>query len=737
MKKDLIKRTASVAILGMALGWVGGTACAQVSSNLFTFDTSATGTWGSWQSEYEGYWDNTVDHTGNGGGSLYWYQDISKGNGVQIFNTWAGPSGTAGSYIDLSAATNISFWVKWDTTYSTLGIDAFNTQSYANPPGWGDSGIVVGIQTAATGAGNQGTALGNAYIPEAASNGWAQVNLSITPGGVSDENQAIGMSLFKWSNTTTSQSGIFAFWIDDIQAEYPGVIPPIVMQPPAAPAAAGLNIYDDGASGDRQSIETVVNGGQNYGWIGNGAPVTYSVTIAQATPTNFIGGQVHIMIMPGTNITELAPDWNETNAMVLFIERQTNGIVGSLRYKLNDAGDNAYLFGSATNIFGGSGLGWTNTIVAGYGGLLVAATNASANGYIGTWSVKMASDTTGQLIYPGGSANFSFPQASDAQAFAGPVSVYWGVQPNTSGWFQDTVLSSVAITGSATTLNADLTHPLNSSQLIVNATMPTLVFPTPANAVYWLKWAPPNSSFTLQSAPSVLGPWANVIGSTTPTTNFVETFDSSNFLVGASRTYNPPPIWIGYDSGDDSSLVVNWVAGPTYDAGGSAGSGSVQLSWNFAGGSGDEAITVDTFGSAQTLNGGTLSFDLMIDASSTPGTNNDYGYFAVVTRDGDYNWHPTSVAGPLLTMAGGSVGQWAHVTVPLDQGTNSIVRALTFQDSDDGNITGPETIYIDNIRLLGAGVQPPPVYNIDATNAAFITTSMLPSSGAGFFRLAK
>ncbi|HWY32339.1 MAG TPA: hypothetical protein VNX46_16370, partial [Candidatus Acidoferrum sp.] len=85
-----IRKCATVAILGASLAWNSETAKAQVSTNLFTFDTSATGTWASWQSEYSGYWDNTTDHTGNSGGSLYWYQDVSKANGVQIFNTWGG-----------------------------------------------------------------------------------------------------------------------------------------------------------------------------------------------------------------------------------------------------------------------------------------------------------------------------------------------------------------------------------------------------------------------------------------------------------------------------------------------------------------------------------------------------------------------------------------------------------------------------------------------------------------------
>ena len=670
---------------------------------------------------------------------MYWYQDVSQYSGVQIFNTWGGNPyypGNPPAYIDLSAATNISFWIKWDTTYSTLGINDFNTQDYATPTTWGDKGITVGIQPQS--AGGQGTVVGTAYIPNAASNGWVLVNIPITPGGVANENQTVGLSLFKWSQTASPTTGVFAFWIDDIQAEYPGVLPPEILKNLVPASAQGLNIYDDGISGDRQSIETVVTSGNglNYGWIGNGSPVTYAVNIAQGTPASYLGGQVHIMVMPGTGITELSPDWNETNALVLFIERQTNGVIGSLRYKLNDAGDNKNLFGTDTNVFGPNpGQSFTNTIVAGYGGLLGTVTNVG--GYVGTWSIQMTSDTGITLTSPDGShTNLTFPQLSDAQAFTGPVTVYWGVQPNSTNWFQDTVLSSVSIAGSPNTLNADLTQALNPNLIAISAATPTLLFTTPADAVYWLQWAPPNPNFALQSASSVTGPWANVVGPAFTTTNFLNSFGTSNFIASA-RNYNPPPMAIAFDFGDDSAPTIDWLSGPTYDAGGSSGSGSVELKWSWAGGNGNEAFTMDMFASGQNLANGTLSFDIMIDPSSTAGTNSDYGYLNVVARDGGYGWNPTSLAEGLLTAAGGTVGTWAHVSIPLGSGADSVIRGLTFQISNDGGINGSQTIYIDNLQLTTSNGTAPVLHNINAQNSTFITSPMLPSSGAGYFRLAK
>lgn len=732
MKKNQIKKITCLAVLGAALAWAG-TASAQVTTNLFTFDTSAV--WASWQSEWSGAWDGAVDHTGNGGGSLYWYQDVSKHNGVQVFNTWGGNPTSIGTpaYINLSTATNISFWVKWDTTYSTLGINSFNNQDYISAhPGWGTWGLDVRIKTVTAGGG--GSYVGNGRIPVAASNGWALVNVPITPGSVANENHTVGLELFKWSNTAAPDAGIFAFWIDDIQAEYPGTPPPPPILSIASAGAQGLNIYADGNGGDRQSIKTVVTtaNGLNYGWVTNGAPVTYSVNIAQGPSASYVGGQVHIMIVPGTGITESSPDWNEANALVLFISRQANGsVVGSLRYKLNNANNNSYLYGSDTNVFGGSGSAVTNTIVAGYGGLLGTVTNAA--GYVGTWSITMTSATGITLTSPGGSDSFAFPQLSDAQAFTGPVTVYWGVQ---AGWFQDTVLSSVSITGSQNTLNVDLTQPLDPNLMAISAATPSLIFRTPANAMYWLQWAPPNPDYVLQSASSLMGPWSNVVGPAFTTTNYLNSFGTSNFLSN-TRNYSPPPIAISYDFGADSAATVDWVAGPTHDAGGSSGSGSVQLKWTWAGGSGNEVFTMDLFGSAQDLAGGTFSFDIMIDPSSTAGTNSDYGNLEVIARDGSYTWTATSLAEGLLTAAGGTVGTWAHVSIPLGTGAASSIRAFTFQITNDGDINGSQTIYIDNLKLTTLSGSAPILYNINAKNSTFITSPMLPSSGAGFFRLIK
>jgi hypothetical protein len=187
---------------------------------------------------------------------------------------------------------------------------------------------------------------------------------------------------------------------------------------------------------------------------------------------------------------------------------------------------------------------------------------------------------------------------------------------------------------------------------------------------------------------------------------YLNTFDTSSSL-SATRTYNPPPVWVGFDYGTATATSTATAGWSSLDAGGSPSSGSVQLSWSFndsvdtSGGS--AAFTMDLFSAAQNYSGGTLSFDIYLASTSTPGAYNDYGYFQVFTRDGSYNDNATTLGEGLLTAAGGATGQWAHVSIALGNGVDSSIRAITFQDytggASDRNINGPETIYIDNVQL--------------------------------------
>ena len=528
--KYLVKKCVGLAALGVALAWAGGNANAQISTNLFSFDASGEGfLFPSWAGQgSSSFWDGAQDAAGNSGsGAQYLYQDMTGSGGqlvgFQCFSlnpyypyVWD-PTVTNNVlyYKDLSIYTNLSMDIKWDTTYSSIGINAYNTEAFVG--GNGTWGIELDFITTA----NQNwTYLATIQIPVAASNGWTHVNVPIPTGLPLDK--TVG---FVFKKYTGGGSGTAAMWVDNLAAQAPGAPPPPPTLNTPQPAVQGLNIFDDGAAYDRQSIATVVTNGptyvtnldttittnsvpdSNYSWVGSANPVTYSLNIAQAPAASFSGYQTHIMICPGNSIPETAPDYNEAAALVLFIDRQGNGSVqAQLRYKVNDGSDNKNLFGTDTNIFGGSGFAFTNTLVAGYGGLLGSVTNAG--GFIGTWSMTISGNTSITLHSPDGShSTFAFPQLSDAQAFAGPVTVFWGTQPNSANLAQNVKLSNVSIMGSPSTLNVNLTQPLDPTKLVTRAANGTLVFGTPTNALYWLQWSLPDPGFQLQSGSSLTGSW--------------------------------------------------------------------------------------------------------------------------------------------------------------------------------------------------------------------------------------
>jgi hypothetical protein len=181
---------------------------------------------------------------------------------------------------------------------------------------------------------------------------------------------------------------------------------------------------------------------------------------------------------------------------------------------------------------------------------------------------------------------------------------------------------------------------------------------------------------------------------------YLNTFDNAGSFTTGARNFNPPPIWIGHDYGNDTANSVVWSS---QDAAGNAGSGSASLNWtwNYTA-DGSAAFTMDLFPSPG-QNFATLSFDLMVDPSSTPGGFNDYGYFQIIARNTDgYNFNDLGFGRSLVGSGGAvpAVGVWQHIVIPLGS-FGSQVRALTIQDYNDSgrHITGNETIYIDNLAF--------------------------------------
>jgi hypothetical protein len=202
--------------------------------------------------------------------------------------------------------------------------------------------------------------------------------------------------------------------------------------------------------------------------------------------------------------------------------------------------------------------------------------------------------------------------------------------------------------------------------------------------------------------------------------NYLNTFDDSSSFVtssgfptfgsyGLDNPGTPTVPNVRFDFGTVTSDSIAWASGPTQDAGSNPSSGSLQLNWTWAtppSGGQSAAFTIDLLNTAQSYS--SISFDIMVAAGSTPDAFGGYGDFSVATRDSGYAFNGTGFEQELANSgfsspASPGAGVWQHVTINLS-GADSSIRAITLQDFDsaDRNISGPETIDIDNLTLTPA-----------------------------------
>jgi hypothetical protein len=323
--------------------------------------------------------------------------------------------------------------------------------------------------------------------------GWNHVHAYIDPA-VPGVDYITGFWLnWPWQTGATNAGaiqGTQTFWVDNVifttNLTKP-LNPPTATLTPAPPVISGLNITSSGAAQyDRNNIATL----NPESWVNATGPVTYSLTIAKYPGTNYASYQTHIMLVPSPG-TESAPDWNEANCVMLDIQNQANGsTVANFRYKTNQPGANAMLYGA---------------------GALGSVT--STNGALGTWSMTFSDNTNVTITAPtGDTKSFAFP---DEQAikdlFSDPVVTYFGAQPNTTTDIgQGIVLSNVKIAGSAFPVNDSFAgKTIDTNTWVVRAAQPANVFIPVNDSAFILSWTLPDTNFKLQVAPALTGPWTD------------------------------------------------------------------------------------------------------------------------------------------------------------------------------------------------------------------------------------
>ena len=479
------------------------------------FDTNSAGT-GVWYGSSSVGWASAV---GNPGGSLLVTNDIGPSSdtpcALYVYPNGGSPWGFS-VILDLTQYKSLQFDVRYDAT-SDITVDQFN--AYTNWPanltnsaglavfksgfsGANLSGSYYGIRIYASGGpgGTKGSLLGTVLIPSVAASGWVHVTLPLTNTALPNITSVGGFMFYKW----TQNQGDLAnpaegrYWIDNVFLEGTTTPPPppTLSMPEAHP---GLNLFgpDGNNSGDRYSLYSVAASG-NYSWVGNGAPVSYSFTVAQYPGNSHPWFELHEWLIPGTVGTESAPDWTETNAIYMDFQNSGNGTAEwTFRYKTNAPGGNGAFYSD------------------------VLATLYDPAGPVGTWTLTFSGNTSVTMTSPTHlTTNFTFSADKVAYFAQGdgtalPLNYYIGCRANNAAnGGQKAILSSVQIQGSSATIDDNFLadSALNSSIWTVVAPTANGVQFVPAtpNPVYWLTWTAPNTGFVPQSSVGISGPWSDI-----------------------------------------------------------------------------------------------------------------------------------------------------------------------------------------------------------------------------------
>ncbi len=440
-----------------------------------------------------------------------------------------------GTAINFSQYKAIEFDIKWDNT-SDISIGEFNDVSTIPLTATNSSGATIlnsllnagsigGLEIDLCGGpgGQNAPVIMATNIPAAASNGWVHMVIPINQAAANLDGCS-GFLFHKWVSQYNSQiANDFQgrFWIDNVVLQgTAGPPPPPTIKVPTK-ATQGLNVFAN-TPGLYDREEAVLRQATGLGWVGVATPsnpVTYSFTIAGYPKSE--NCEAYLFLNPNPNYLDNAPDWNESNSVVVYVQGDPSHATMHFQYKVGDPGDNAMLGGGGayTNAPGS----WDH-VTPGYkeSGNLGSVTN---NSIFGTWTVKFTSDSAVTLIAPdGNSTNLTIPSYNTAllaenDASAIPFSVYLGMQANNAdAQNQAVVYSNFAINGNAQPFSEDfLTDSVLDTTNVWNTgptTSPQGVFVATASAASWVSWTLPDTGFSLQVAPMLNNP----LGWSSPTT---------------------------------------------------------------------------------------------------------------------------------------------------------------------------------------------------------------------------
>jgi hypothetical protein len=386
---------------------------------------------------------------------------------------------------------------------------------------------------------------------------WHHLSVPV-PSNISGVGSVHSVGIYQWNPAAT---GTMSFWVANvvIKARVVPVAPPTVKLP--TKAISGLNVYastEGNTFYDRQEAELKQPSGLS--WVGQATPanpVSYSFTIVGYP--NSVNCEAWLFLTPNPTANDNAPDWNETNCIIFYLQGSPTNALGHFEYKVNEDHQQAmYSGGSETRTSGGNTYNYyysaapgslpngaiTNLLSAGVynitneSGNLATVTN---NGLLGTWTLQFTSDTNGAMIAPNGNrSSFVIPPynaANFAEQSSPGFNVYLGMQANQADAMnQAVVYANFAVSNTASPYSenflADTVLDTTNIWDTAVAGGPKGVLIVPAGSAYWVSWSLPDSGFNLQTSP-VLG---NPLAWTTPSIGpLVPLFGLRSQLVAGSE----------------------------------------------------------------------------------------------------------------------------------------------------------------------------------------------------------
>ena len=560
--------SALMGVAALILASAGTTLATTPDLTIQDFSSNANGVginWGSSAYSYDAA-------NGDPAGSLYVTSTFGSGSDTPFMpficinggNPWNNQG-----VVDFSLYSSIDFDIKWDPT-SDITVAQFNDLSTWGPTmtnkngslimqGWAGSGYLSGSTPGleldlcgpdmGSGTVQNSPEIGVTNIPAAAALTWAHMSYPINPA-ISGLANKSGITLHKWisQNWGIASNALFKVWIDNIVLKGNALPPPPPTVEPLGKTGKGLNVFASTAGQyDRQSAALVNNAGRT--WVGSATaanPVTYSFTI-NSFPQNpaTYGCEAWLFLIPNPNYLDIAPDWNETNAVIAFIQQGATNAILHFQYKVNEpAQQQMYSGAGAYTNAPGSWDGVTPNYLES-GDLTNVTSLGSA---VGTWTIKFTSDTNVTLIAPDGSTASCVIPNYNVGNFAFPtMNVYLGMQPNNAATANLPVIySNFAISGTANPVSDNfLTDTVLNTNIWTTAaaTGPHGVLVVPATAAYWASWTLPDTGFGLQIGASLtnmgsawISPTANpIIGMVGENTQLI---DKSELPAGGTAFFN-------------------------------------------------------------------------------------------------------------------------------------------------------------------------------------------------------